>query len=52
MESKGNTILVEKPEKEEIPWKTYAWIVGLILSRVYGTWQPITRVLGPNECVY
>jgi hypothetical protein len=22
------------------------------LSRVYGTWQPITRVLGPNECVY
>jgi hypothetical protein len=23
-----------------------------ILSRVYGTWQPITRVLGPNEWVY
>jgi hypothetical protein len=23
-----------------------------ILSRVYGTWQPITRVLGPNEWFY
>jgi hypothetical protein len=23
-----------------------------ILSRVYGTWQPITQVLGPNEGVY
>jgi hypothetical protein len=23
-----------------------------ILSLVYGTWQPITRVLGPNEWVY
>jgi hypothetical protein len=26
--------------------------ISTILSRVYGTWQPITRVLGPNEWVY
>jgi hypothetical protein len=26
--------------------------LSIILSRLYGTWQPITRVLGPNKWVY